>query len=418
MASIIFFIDALEPSEYSSIFDDSHRGYVESGIPKVTPKVTSEVYTGLSPSQNGMGASHSTGGTQEDRPQTAILPELLASETDLDVGSFFMPYSTPQRTPNQMWTGGEGKSAGENPMAQRCLQPPKGEGLYGKNMSDPLAFNARRDDAIAKVSAVQNAIRATELDVAFIGIRSIDEYTHYQWNEEYRLDLMKELERLIDQLSVNHEVLWWSDHGNQELKEVFHINHWLQDKGYLNIDVDLEFHERFSDEMEDMRPQSNNGPEVENILHPASPGVEIKSGSKAVSFDPYDSSIDILDDDLDEQQLIDDLENCEYIEEAFRTEEVWGEGRFMEDCPDILPRRKEHVLTSGNVHPNPIGMGYYRTGVHSKRGGWGTTDETFEVEKDVAPTALHDVIWEFITGEKLSPVHKEQVQNELVNNTL
>jgi predicted AlkP superfamily phosphohydrolase/phosphomutase len=260
-----------------------------------------------------------------------------------------------------------------------------------------------------------NMIQHGGHDVVFIGVRTPDQYTHFQWHEEYRRELLKDIAFQVQQWEQNHDVFWWSDHGSEEKKEVFRVNKWLQEKGYLNLDVDLEFHEKFSEEMESRQPQQGGGMSeiIENQLAVHAPGVEIAEGSQAVCADPYDSCIDVLDDDLDLVALSEDMMDTGYYDRVVPTEEEWGDGPFRDTAPDLVTLRADNILVTGNVHPDPIGMGFHRTGVHSKRGAWGTTDEEFDRSGPVSPRQLHGVIWEFVTGESPESGVESQVQRRL-----
>lgn len=395
VSKIILFVDALEPTETSgTVFDETERGLVDSGSPKVTPKVTSEVYTGLDPTENGMGAAHSINGGGSDRPRAPTIQEKL-DRAGFDVLSLHMPYCHPLQLSNGAFVSDtmQGPQSGPNPIAQMCMHPPK-----SGDLSDPSdegekerGFNSRSEEVFLRSSNMLNTLRAGDFDVAFVAIRSPDEYTHFQWHEDYRRMLLEDIAGEVDRWGVNHDVLWWSDHGSQEKTDVFRVNQWLREKGYLSVDVDVDFYERFNDE-------AGNDVRVENQIGVHAPGVTIEDGSVAVSADPYDSSIDVVDDEADADALIRDLESTGHYNSVGRTEDVWGDGRFRDECPDVVAQRADGVLVTGNVHPDPIGMGYLRTGVHSAFGAWGTTDESFGRSGDVKPTTLHDVIWHFVTG--------------------
>jgi hypothetical protein len=407
MAKIVLFVDALEPRETSgTAFKDTERGLVDSGAPKVTPKVTSEVYTGMSPSQTAFGQQHSINGERIPRPNAPTIMEKLEA-AGLSVLSLYMPYCHPLQLQQQSFVSDtmEGPQPGQHPLAQMCLQPPAVGDLMDPDDDGENAWNARTDEVYARSSNMLNAIRAGGFDVAFIGIRSPDQYTHFQWHEDYRRRLLEDIAHEVERWSVNHDVLWWSDHGSEEKKETFRVNKWLMEKGYLDVDIDLDFNERFIEETGQADQQK-----VENQIAPHSPGVDINDGTQALSADPYDSCIDILDDDLDPQVLADELMETGHYDRVVPTEEEWGEGPHMDVCPDLVALRADNVLVTGNVHPDPIGMGFQRTGVHSKYGAWGTTDDSFDVEGQVTPQGLHEVIWQFVTGE--DPV-KEQAQQEL-----
>lgn len=412
MAKIILFVDALEPTEYGEGWTDTERGMVNSGFPKVTPKVTSEVHTGMSPSENGMGAAHSISEQPATRPRTPTIQEKLEL-AGYNVASLFMPYALPLNLQNQAWvsTAMGQQQAGENPLAQMCIQPPASGDLSDSEEDWDAIFNSKVEEMYAKGSAMLNSITAGGFDVCFIAIRTPDEYTHFQWHEDYREKFLERLAGEVSRWEVNHDILWWSDHGSEEKKEVFRVNKWLMDKGYLDLEIDLEFAERFMDEMENMNPQDQQqGPDIDNQLGVQQPGVEMKEGTQAICVDPYDSCIDVMDEELDKQELVEELIDTGYYSGVELTEDQWGEGQFIDDCPDIVTLRGDNVMVTGNIHPEPIGMGFMRSGVHSKQGAWGTTDDEFRRLGDVHPQELHDIIWEFVTGE--SQV-EQQVQQQI-----
>jgi len=393
------FIDALEPREYSGVFNRTEMGLVDSGYPRVTPKVTGEVYSGLSPSQQGMGRVHSFTGNTPTRPEALLMQERLERE-GYDVLSLNMPYCAPLNLQNQAWvsTAQGDKAAGENPFAQSAEIPPVNANLVEDNKDE--AYNIKQEAVIARISNALLALESGGFDVLFLGIREPDQYTHFQWNEPYRKNIIEVLSSEIERMSVNHDVFWWSDHGSEEKKDVFRINKWLMEKGFLNLDIDLEFNEKFNDEMEDRNPQhANMGMDIENQLSISSPGVDMRSSSQVVSADPYDASINILDSSVDLQELTSELVSTKYISRCVTPEEVWGDGSFIEECADLIPIREDNTLVTGNVHPEPIGMGFYRTGVHSDTGAWGATDDLgIGYSGSVHPRQLHDVIFEWITG--------------------
>lgn len=409
MAKIVLFVDAMEPKEYGEGWTNTERGLVKSGYPKVTPKVTSEVYTGQSPSANGMGRVHSMKGQTPHRPHMPLIQEKLEM-AGYNVASLHMPYCLPLQLRNEAWisTSMQEQGAGQNPMAQLCMQPPTAGNMQGDEEEIERCLNTRTEDIYAKSSSMLNAIEAAGFDVVFLAIRSPDEFTHFNWDGPWRKKLLERLAVEVSRWEVNHDILWWSDHGSEKKKETFRVNRWLMEKGYLDVDIDIEFNERFKEEMESMQPQraQQQAQQIENQLGVQAPGVEMLPSTQAVCIDPYDSCIDILDDDLDPQELIDEMMGTGMYEGVKTAEEQWGPGRFLDDCPDIVTLRADNVLVTGNVHPEPIGMGFMRTGVHSKYGAWGTTDNSFEREGNVTPREFHDVIWHFVTG-------KSQVQQEI-----
>lgn len=412
MAKIILFVDAMEPEEYGGGWQGTERGLVESGHPKVTPKVTSEVYTGESPSVNGMGRVHSMKGDAPSRPMLPTIQEKLQT-AGYNVGSFHMPYCTPLQLQNQMWVGDtrQGKVPGQNQLAHMMAGLPTAGHLSKGGEEMNRGFNTRIEDILSRSAEMIKAINLAELDVVFLGIRSPDEFTHFGWDSGYRERLLEEIAHQVARWEVNHDILWWSDHGSQEKKETFRVNKWLVENGYLDLEIDLEFHERFQNEMESRAGQGQQQAiDVENQLGIQSPGVEIKESSQAVCVDPYDSCIDSLSEELDKQELIDDMMSTGMYRSVKLTEDEWGKGEFLDSCPDLVTLRADHVLVTSNVHPDPIGMGFYRSGVHSAYGAWGATDPEFKRRGDVTPRQLHDVIWEFVTG---SSQMEQQVQAQV-----
>ena len=410
MTKIVLFVDAMEPTEYGAGWKDTERGLVDSGHPKVTPKVTSEVYTGKSPSENGMGMVHSIKGDMIDRPVLPTIQEKLDA-AGYNVGSFYMPYCTPLQTENQLWVGDttQGQVPSQHPLAQRCVTVPTGGNLKEGGDEVDIGFNNRVDDVMSRSANLTKMISLAELDVAFVAVRSPDEFTHFAWDSGYREKILQEIAHQVGRWEVNHEVLWWSDHGSEEKEDTFRVNRWLMEKGYLDVEVDLEFNERFKQEAGGDQQQDD----IPNQLGIQSPGVEMKESSQALSSDPYDSSIDILDDNLDRQELMDEMMATGKYKSVQKTEDVWGDHQFIDNCPDIVTIRGDNVLVTGNIHPDPIGMGFMRTGVHSAFGAWGTTDDTLEREGDVTPQELHDVIWEFVTGSSKMEAEVQRKVDEI-----
>lgn len=401
MAKIIIFIDALEPRQFSGEkgWIDTQRGLIDSGVPKVTPKVMGEVYSGASPSVQGMGANHAHGDTIFHRPQVPLIQEKLEAAGH-NVISLHMPYCLPLQLQNGAWisTSMQNQQTGQHPLINLCMQPPAGGNVLDPETDDEEIAQSKVEDLYAKVASMLNAMSTGGFDVAFLGIRSIDQYTHFQWDRSFRKKIKDEIASEIGRLSSSHDVLWFSDHGNEEKRDVFYINKWLMDKGYLDLDIDLEYAERFSEDIKNMQPMQQ-GMDLENVLMVGQPGVDIEPTTQAICSDPYDSSITILDDDLDPKQLGDELMKTDSYKEYYTPEEIWGDGQYLDKCPDLLPARDDYTLVDSNIHPDPIGMGFYRTGVHSYYGVWGTTDYSFDVEGDMTPQQFHDVIWKFVTGE-------------------
>lgn len=398
MAKIVLFVDAMDRDDLSGRLSETYRGQVPSGGPKVTPKVTGEVYTGNSPSQQGMGKAHAFGSEPAGRPEEPLIMEKLEQE-GYSVASYWMPYALPLQLQSGEWISeamGQ-KQAGPGQFAQAGEQIPPAGDLMDPDDDGSLAWNSRTDEWFQRSSHVMQTLRHAPFDVVFVGIRSPDQYTHFQQGEPYRERLVEDIANEINRWEVNHDVLWWSDHGNEPKKDTFRVNRWLAEKGYLDIDVDVEFHERLQETQQaDQQPAQ----QVENQIGVHAPSVELNGGD-VVSGDPYDSCLTALHDDAPLEEIADELMETGMYRWVKPTEEVWGDGKHIDACPDLITHRADNVVVTGNVHPEPIGMGYQRDGVHSAEGVWGTTDDDFTVpqEESVSPQRLHDVIWSFATAE-------------------
>jgi len=409
MAKIVLFVDAMDKDDLTGRLTQTYRGQVPSGGPKVTPKVTGEVYTGSNPTEQGMGRAHALGGEQPGRAEDPVIMEKLEA-AGYNVCSFWLPYALPLQLQSGAWISeamGQ-KQAGQSPFAQLGQQVPTSGDLMDPEDDGSLAWNARTDEWFLRSSHLMQTLRHGQFDVAFVGVRSPDQYTHFQQDRPFRERIVEDIAHEINRWEVNHDVLWWSDHGNEPKEETFRVNAWLAEKGYLDIDVDVEFHARLTDVQQDAQP---GGQQVENQIGLHSPSVEI-NGGLAASGDPYDSCLTFLGDpDQSEvDSMVSDLMDTGMYRWIKPTEEAWGTGRFIEECPDLIAHRADNVLVTGNVHPEPIGMGFHRSGVHSAEGVWGTTDDDFTVAAAhrVSPKRLHDVIWQFVTGESQVAAEVEQ----------
>ena len=180
MAKIVLFVDAMEPQEYGTGWIETERGLVESGHPKVTPKVTSEVYTGVSPTANGMCAAHSMKGQFSDRPRQPMIQEKL-ERAGYRVASLWMPYSHQQQLQGQLYISesANGMDVGQHQLAHMCMTLPTAGEMFGENINKDLAFNTRKEDIYIRTATVLNLIELADLDVVFMGIRSPDQYTHF-----------------------------------------------------------------------------------------------------------------------------------------------------------------------------------------------------------------------------------------------
>jgi hypothetical protein len=190
----------------------------------------------------------------------------------------------------------------------------------------------------------------------------------------------------------------------------------LKDNGWLEYKVDYDF----INDLTEYQGQGEQHPvdeRVENQVTFGQPGVKINEGnSKVVCADPFDSCLTLLcdRDDFDEEKFREELMSTGMYRSVKYKWELYDEDAdFYDSVPDIIPDRKEGVFVSGNLHENPIGMGYYRTGVHDRTACFGATKELNIPEKDtIKPEDMYDVITDFIGLEVTeSPLQQQQVKS-------
>ena len=91
---VVVFIDALKPSELEGFLQEIYRGDMDAGVPRVTPRVMSSIYTGLDPAENGMMEVSRFGGEDTTRPKKSTFIDQAVRE-GMDVLSMGMPFSVP-----------------------------------------------------------------------------------------------------------------------------------------------------------------------------------------------------------------------------------------------------------------------------------------------------------------------------------
>ena len=417
---VVVFIDALSPRELSGVLSDWHQGEMDADVPRVTPRVMSSIYTGLNPAKNGMMDISRYGGEDSTRPEKSTFIDQAVRE-DLDVLSMGMPFCVPfrERNENSMLHGdasrGISQTVPEEAITSLRVPPPSADMIEDH---PDTTFSSFLDQTRQFFFRAKETIRKGDFDVAFLGYRLIDSYCHFQHTEErngkaYRKHLIDHLQSLIQEIDnqVDGEVMFFSDHGQTELTNTFRINKWLKEKDYLDYKVDYDF---ISD-LEDYQGKGEQHPvdnRVENQITFGQPGVKlIEENSQVVCADPFDSCLTLLVDreDFDEEKFREELMNTGlYRSVKYKWEIYDGDEDFYETVPDIIPDRAEGVFVSGNLHKDPIGMGYYRTGVHDRKACFGATTRLNIPDKDVIkPEDMYEIITDFIDLEVTQPPIKE-----------
>jgi len=423
MTNIIVFIDALTPRELTGILDKWHQGDMDADVPRVTPRVMSSIYTGLNPAENGMMAVSKHGGEDTTRPKKSTFIDQAVRE-DMSVLSMAMPFSIPfqELNENSMLHGDAlgGQSQVLPEEASSMLQVPAPSSDMIKDHPD-TTYSSFLDQTRQFFLRAKENIRQGDFDVAFLGYRLVDSYCHFQHTEErngkpYRQHLIDHIQSLLQELDnqVDGDVMFFSDHGQTELTDTFRVNRWLAENGYLSYKVDYDFIDDLTEyQGGEQHPVDER---VENQVTFNQPGVKLdEEHSQVVCSDPFDSCLTLLVDreEFNEEEFRKRLmDTGMYRSVKYKWEMYDEDADFYDTVPDIIPDRAEGVFVSGNLHKNPIGMGYYRTGVHDRTACFGATRELNIPDKDtIKPEDMYDIITDFIDLEVTeSPINKDQIK--------
>jgi hypothetical protein len=385
---------------------------MDAGTPRVTPRVMSSIYTGETPAENGMMAVSKYGGEDTTRPKTSTIIGRAVRE-GVSVLSMGMPFSIPFNEVNE-----QSVLHGKALRGQSHIVPEEAGQLvsYTAPVADLVrghpddVYASFHDHTYSYFNQFKEAIRQVDPDVAFVGFRLVDSYCHFQHTETrggqtYREHLIEDVEGLLGRIhnQIDGDVLFFSDHGQTELTGVFRVNRWLREKGYLDYSVDYDF----IGQMENYQSGESHpiSERVENQVTLGQPGVVVnEEQSDVVCADPFDSALTLLSDpgEMDTEALREDLlDTGAYRDVTFRWEEYDEDAAFYETVPHVLPDRDEGVFVSGNLHKNPIGMGYYRTGVHDYKACFGATRDLSVPAGNgrggrVTPEQMYDVLADFI----------------------
>lgn len=421
MTDVVVFIDALSPRELDGFLDDTYQGDMDAGVPRVTPRVMSSIYTGLNPAENGMMDVSRYGGPETTRPRKSTFID-QAVRSGMNVLAMGMPFAIPFQA------GGQGSILNGDALGGREQTVPQdAAGLASIPAPSADMIHGHPDDVYGSFldytrnyfTRAKELIRRGDFDVVFLGYRLVDSYCHFQHTETrngkpYRRHLIDNLQGLVSELYhlVDGDLMYFSDHGQTELTDVFRVNQWLKDKGYLDYKVDYDF----IDTMEHYQGGEAHpvNQRVENQFTFGRPGVQLNErDSQVVGADPFDSALTLLTDrdDFDAEAFRQDLLGTGlYRDVKFKWELYDEDAEFYDTVPDVIPDRDRGVFVSGNLHEQPIGMGYYRTGVHDRTACFGSTRELSVPDGTVKPETMHDVITDFIGLDVSSPLTGDVVQ--------
>lgn len=416
----VVFIDSLGPRDVAYtdwLKKHCFDGRMDAGVPYVTPKVMGEVYTGENPAVHGLPSVSRYEQPSRTRPTRITLPELAASSSEYgDVCNFGLPFIAPHQVIAENGAYWHASSA----MGQQNISPTEAQnhltvtgpaGDLSNPDEDPdTLFNLRVDYTRQLFGTARSLAEAFDFEVMFISYRILDSYCHYRFLHgpegspatDRQLFISEVLDHELEDLTRHGDVFVFGDHGARELEDVFRLNHWLRDHGYLDFEIDDEFISLAKEY--GMLEQDDSVPG--EVLQTDNPGVTIdEAASVAICDDPFSTGLTLLDGATPErvQELIDDLTATDAIDDVHVTSEMW-DGPYLDECPDLYPERRPGVYVSGNLADEKGGPELTRDGVHDPIGVFGATTPLDVPDDPVAPTDLFDLILEQFLGLEKSEV--------------
>lgn len=405
----IVFLDSLGPADVDKtdfIKNECFDGDYDAGTPYVTPKVLGEIYTGENPAVHGLPSVSRYEQPSRLRPTRITSPEVAAvDETYENVCQFGLPFICPQQVipSGNYWHSSDamGQSAISPAEANPHLTITGPAGDLSHPDEDPdVLFNLRVDYTRQLFGAARSAAEAFDFDVMFISYRLLDSYCHYRYVDPegesmtYRdLLLTQSVDEEIRDLAQHGEVFVFGDHGATEMDEVFRINHWLRDEGYLSFEIDDDFIEKGRT----YGVLGDSGDMPGEVYQAGNPGVVIdEENSVAIGADPFSTGLTLLDGATDDKvaELIDDLMATGKFDDVVVSADEW-DGPYLNECPELYPARKEGIFVSGNMADELGGPEITRSGVHARRGAFGATTD-IDVPDEVVPTDLFDMQMDFL----------------------
>jgi len=403
---VIIFLDALKPEEVLGFLDETCQGKIKCHVPRVTPTILGSIYTGTTPGQHGLVRATPFNQQPIQRPNKETFFESLSQKAR--VLSYMMPFTVNVNVQNGV-IAQSGVSGSVN-VNQPALMIPRAPVNMGK--SDPeKSFDSFVDHARIVFSTARELIRMDVSDIFFLSYRNLDSFTHWFYDGDFRERLIEYVAhevREIDMMGSEIEIVWFSDHGGTEADTVIRINKWLQEKGYLDLQILEEKHKRQVQRQEQQaEEQGQEGPYTDQIDVQA-PYVQVGTDSKFICTDAFDVCIDSFQDTTEKEikDLINELRGTGWFDHVHDREDFYPESPDDGSIPRIIPDRKEGILASGNVHPEiPVKteglpsdehdtVVNSRNGDHSPFGAFGGTRD-LKLANTIDPEDLHSAINKF-----------------------
>ena len=367
------FLDALDPRRTTGFVKDIQLGQYECNTPVVTPSNVGSILTGKNPGQHGLVAPTRFREGTRQRPAVETILEKLSHRGY--VFSHGIPFTANQKTKKGGVGGGNMDGSGEPVLP--CLQFPP----LPINMGDidpEMALQHFMDLASMIFASFRDLIRAGAADYYFIGFRNLDSFTHWFQDGDY-------YDRLLDHVNGelkafvcmgdDIDLFVFSDHGCMPAHDVFRINLWLKENGWLDYNIAMHNHAY------NITKQAKNKEQI----GPFSREFELIPTSKFLCADAFDSCVDAVGDVTEEdcKKLCEELMGTGNYEWVKTREELWPglSDEEYERIPKIIPRRVPGVLVSSNCHPGIPIQGFTdhdeiinsRNGDHWTQGYYGCT---------------------------------------------
>jgi 3'-phosphoadenosine 5'-phosphosulfate sulfotransferase (PAPS reductase)/FAD synthetase len=452
----VIFVDALDPVDVKQacpeMYNDMKDMY-DVGVPRVTPNIVSQVMTGKKPEEMEMIRStpkwepseeedrrwkHEGGDPveAEEGPERNPMGDPVQGQRRVGIhpydnilesldekGVSVFQYGTPFCSFVDLENGMSVHDEMTNPAAPDFMNFASPPVSFMEDDWDMVA-DCYISDTVLELETLKQIARQENVDTVFLGYKHIDHCTHW-YAPNIKKDVIKVIWAYIQDLrEMGHEVVWWSDHGSQKKNQVFNINKWLKENGFLDYSVD----EKFAEKLEEKGITDSNFDQQMQLDHPA---VEVNwDGSVAFSTDAFDSMVDVTEDAKDAQieQVKKELNEHPAVKNVWRKQEVMDEeaDKYWY-APEIIVERDNHVLVTGNVHPDvpsfvedvPDDWEQYpydnmgkRPGVHSRHGCIGGDIPITTQIEDGKPHQIREVLEDFVIIEEGNVDEKRQAELE------
>lgn len=369
---IVLFLDALSLRDLKPWLKKHLITRWNPGVPKVTPNVISQIMTGNKPSDMNFIRS-----TPFRKPRSTHLTGETVLQYACKQGLNILQYGIPLCANMKLPDGS--LSVYDHFLGQQMV--PAALQFAKDHMSvldeDPkMVLAAFIDQSLTQFSTLRTMIRNNQFDMIFMGYQYIDAYTHC-WNPASKKRLIGYLEEELKDLNQYGEILYFSDHGNTAMKDIFYINKWLSRHGWLKYKVYYNLIE-YNREGRDIKY-----PDTMTLI---SPFVVVDwAKTKFFCTDAFDAMLDETENTTEEdrKKLCGQLMKTGFFESVKTKYELFSRtDKCFYATPAIMPDSAKGIVVSCNVHKNagPKGdcMENARKGWHDPNAVLGSTDKVMK----------------------------------------